>query len=260
VKCRACDEPLPKEAFRCPSCKAWTWGSDEIATDVVYFEDVKEEELKRISLGPLDDCLGGGVVQTDVILLGGGPGNGKSTIVLDVCSHIMAHGLCLYVGAEEDIRTIKRRAQRLGIKPPPRKFAFAKALGGNADIGNILATYRPTGFVIDSLDGLVGHDIDAEIKALEIIKKYCVLLDAPAFVISQVNKEEDYSGLMAKQHAVDVLLTLSKDMDLRTGNEPVRVLETIKNRSGQAGVETFFEMTGKGLRMLTAKQLEKLGV
>jgi DNA repair protein RadA/Sms len=262
IKCRACGEPLAPEAFRCASCKAWTWETaveNVNLTDVVFFEDIDEQEILRISLGPLDECLGGGIVASDVVLIGGGPGAGKSTILLQICSYIWKHGVCLYVASEEDIRTIKRRGHRLGIKPTARQLAFAKAMGGNSDIGSILATIRPAGFIIDSLNGLVGHDLNAEVRALDIIKKYCVLLGAPAIVVSQVNAGEDFSGLKAKQHAVDVLLTLSKDEDIRTdGIEPMRVLETIKNRSGKAGVETFLEMTETGLKVLSGKRIEKL--
>lgn len=260
--CRRCNAELDKGQIRC-DCGAWTFdSSNAIASETVFFEDIEDQDLPRISLGVMDHCLGGGIVKSDVALIAGPPGSGKSTLLLQITECIMQHGTCLYIASEEDIRTIKSRAKRLGVKIPPKRLAFVRAMGGGADIGNALAENKPAGFIIDSLDGLVGRDGEAELKALDIVKKFSVMLNAPAIVISQVNKELDYSGLMAKQHHVDVLLMLTPDPELKTSNgEAVRILETQqKNRNGRAFVETFLEMSATGLRALKRKELLALGV
>ena len=113
---------------------------------------------------------------------------------------------------------------------------------GGADIGEDLIACKPAGFIVDSGNAVAGGDLNAEIRLLEVLKKFCVRLQAPALVISQVNAENDFSGLMAKRHAVDVLLRLTR------GEDELRVLESNdKNRNGPTGIETALEMTEKGL-------------
>jgi predicted ATP-dependent serine protease len=161
----------------------------------------------------------------------------------------------MYVAAEEDVKAIKARGERLGINTR-RRLRFVPAMGGVANFGELLMRRRPQFIITDSLDALTGRDHEAELAILDIMKKYAVELQAPFIVTSQVNKDGDYSGLMAKQHAVDVLLTFSTDDEERTGSgEALRVLETLKNRSGKAFTESFFEMTAKGL-VLTLDESE----
>lgn len=250
-------DKIPPGKARCPSCKSWIWVDDPLndGDGSVMYEDIASAEIHRISVGIMDDCFCGGIVRSDVALIAGLPGAGKSTLLLQIAESFCKIGECMYIAAEEDLMAIKARGIRLGIATNGR-LRFIPAIGGVADIGELLMKHKPRSIILDSLDGLVSHELEAEVKALEIIKKYCVSLQAPAIVISQVNKESDYSGLMAKQHAVDVLLTLMPDEDLRTANEePVRLLETQKNRNGPAFVRTWLEMTSKGLQVCDVTQL-----
>lgn len=247
VNCFRCEKKLPDGAHQCRNCKAWNWGQAFKVDESVLFEDVVSSDEDRIKTVFLDDNLGGGLVRTDVILLGGTPGAGKSTLLLQVADIFCAEGECVYVAGEEALKAIKARGVRLGIAPR-RRLRLVNAMGGVADIGEVLANHKPAGVIIDSINALVGQDHEAEIKCLEVLKKYAVLLNSPVLVISQVNKDGDYSGLMAKQHAVDCLLTLMPDDDIETaGGERLRVVETLKNRSGPAFVRSFFEMTARGL-------------
>lgn len=250
MRCYRCEATLKPNTHKCGSCGVWTWEEHvNVKKERVYWEDISEKPLVRMSLGILDECLCGGVVKSDVVLIGGEPGAGKSTLLLKTCEKIYEHGTCVYIASEEDIPTIKARGKRLGLEPPKGKLVFVNAMGGGADIAMELVDVMPAGFIIDSLNGLVGGDLNQEIRALHIIKKLCVQLQAPAIIISQVNADLDFSGLMAKQHEVDVLLRLTKDHDHKSENgEPIRILEsTDKNRNGRVGIETILEMTEHGL-------------
>lgn len=261
-RCYRCSDPL-KEGNWCKSCKVWTWEShSRVHTAIKYWEDLSDKPLARMSLGMMDHVLCGGVVKSDIVLIAGGPGDGKSTLLLEVCERIWQHGTALYIHSEEDDLTIKARGKRLGMKPKARQLAFCNAMGGGADIGQVLIDVKPAGFIVDSLNGLVSGDIGEEIHALEIIKMFCVQMQCPAIVISQVNSEHEMNGLMAKRHAVDVLLRLSKDPEVTTENgEPVRLLESSdKNRNGRIGLKTWLEMGEKGLRKLDDDECTSLGL
>lgn len=249
--------------MRCAKCGAWNWSNPpaEIAARVparvIPFEAIETEVLPRISLGIVDRCLDiqgwektgkSGVVVSDVVLLGGGPGGGKSTLCLAIAECICAVGTCLYVAAEEDLMAIKVRGRRLGLETRNR-LMFLPAMGGGVDLLAVIYEVKPAGLIIDSIDGLTGRDATAELDLLAILKKACVLLQMPAIVVSQVTKELDFSGFQAKKHNVDVLLTMTADSELKSSNgEAVRILETTdKNRNGRAYVETYLEMTETGL-------------
>lgn len=248
--CKLCDYTIPEDKHRCPSCNAWNMGADDAAIGndgSLLFEDIDEKAIERIPTGLLDECLDGGVVRSDVILIGGLPGGGKSTLMLQLAARFCALGTVLYISAEEDIRAIKLRGQRLGVQTK-RRLRLVPALSGVANIGALLMHYRPALIIIDSIDSLSNQDNDAEISLLKALKAVCVELNAPAFVVSRINKAGDYSGLMDKKHEVDVLMTIElTDFEGETNGEPLRVAETQKNRSGRAYVRSYFEMTGKGL-------------
>lgn len=260
MKCYLCDTPLKPGKHQCRSCGAWTWGAHSASRgdESVLFEDIKNADENRLETGLLDENLGGGLVTTAVILLGGLPGAGKSTLLLQLCAMFCKHGLlCIYIAGEEGLPAIKARGVRLGIKTRGL-LRFIPAIGGVADLGDLLMRYRPKAVILDSIDALVGHNQEQEIKFLEILGKYAVELEAPIFVISQVNKDADFSGLMAKQHAVDCLLTMMPDEDIKTENgEAIRIVETIKNRHGRAFVTSAFEMTEHGLQPVSLDSLEQ---
>lgn len=248
-KCGQCDYKLREGRSKCHSCGAWNFlsvNTSEEGDGSVLYEDITSASLNRVATGLLDDCLGGGVILSDVILLGGLPGGGKSTLMLQIASVFCKHGLVLYIAAEEDIKTIKARGLRLEIETHGN-LRFLPALSGVASIGTMLMVRKPNFIIVDSVDALSGGSDDVEIEILHAIKKFCVELQSPALIISQINKSGDYAGLMAKQHAVDVLLTLeATDYSVESG-EVLRKVQTLKNRSGRAFVESYYEMTPRGL-------------
>lgn len=258
IKCYFCAAPLKPNMHRCHECKTWNWTQAAFKPGddgSVLFEDVRSAEENRITTGLIDENVGGGLVDHAVILIGGLPGAGKSTMLLQLAgSFCQLKRPTMYIAAEEGLEAIKARGDRLGINTRGL-LRFIPALGGIADIGGLLLHYKPGAIILDSLDGLVGHDSAQEIKCLEVLTKYAVGLKAPCLVVSQVNKDADYSGLMAKQHAVDCLLTMMPDESIKIGDEPVRCIETLKNRHGRAFVRSFFEMTAAGLVKRSAEDL-----
>ncbi len=223
----------------------------------VILEDIRSAEEDRIITGIWDSAFGGGIVRESITLLGGLPGAGKSTMLLQMAEIFClaaatraadaVGGDTIYVAGEEALPPIRARADRLGIRTN-RRLRFIPAMGGVTDMGALIMHHQPSAMIIDSIDSLVGQDDAAEIKMLEILKKYSTTLKAPVLVISQVNKDGDYSGLMAKQHAVDVLMTLSPNESIKSDNgEAIRELEVIKNRYGRAFTLMYLEMTTAGL-------------
>jgi DNA repair protein RadA/Sms len=253
-KCRACGNKLGEGKARCAGkngCGAWNFGEADTSIPgddgSVLYEDIDEKSVERLSTGLLDHCLGGGCVRSDVILIGGLPGGGKSTAMLQTAEKFCEHGTVLYISAEEDIRTIKIRGKRLRINTRGN-LRFLPALSGVANIGAMLAIRKPNFIIIDSIDSLSGRNDDMEIEILSALKKFCVELNSPALVVSRINKAGDYAGLMDKQHEVDVLLTMeATDYRVEGNDEPLRKIQTLKNRSGRAFTESFFEMTPDGL-------------
>lgn len=249
--CRLCHYQLPPDKARCPSCNAWNYDVSDNTNPSddgsVLYEEIDEKQVERLSTGLLDHCLGGGIVRSDVILLGGLPGGGKSTAMLQTAEQFCNYGSVLYISAEEDIRTIKLRGQRLGIRTQ-KNLRFLPALSGVANIGTMLMIRKPNFIIIDSIDSLSGRNDDVEIEILSALKKFCVELNSPALVVSRINKAGDYAGLMDKQHEVDVLMTMEATEYRVEGNiEPIRLVQCLKNRSGQAFTKSYFEMTPKGL-------------
>lgn len=250
MNCSQCDEKIPLGKAQCPSCKHWNNGKDTFTADIdesILLSEVKSAGDNRIKTGDWDYCWGGGLVRTSVTLLGGLPGAGKSTMLLQLLASVHAHlkesinpdRESMYIATEEALPEIKLRADRLGINAPIRMIP---AMSGVANLGAILETRKPVCIILDSLQGMIGVDERMGVELLTTIKKFSVTLEAPSIVISHVNKQGDYAGLMTYQHAVDCLLTLSPDEE-----NGLRTLEVLKNRNGRAFIKSKFEMTENGL-------------
>lgn len=242
MNCSQCDYKIPLGKAKCPSCGHWNNGLDPSCPndESILLSEVKSAEDNRIKTGDWDYCFGGGIVRTSVTLLGGEPGAGKSTMLLQLLAAVHTHTEreSMYIATEEALPEIKLRADRLGIKSPIR---MVPAMSGVANIGIILETRKPIAIILDSLQGMIGVDDNAGVELLSTLKKFATTLEAPVIVISHVNKQGDYAGLMTYQHAVDALMTLSSDED------GLRTLEVMKNRNGRAFIESNFEMTAEGL-------------
>jgi len=213
--------------------------------------DVKEADYDRLKTGPWDICFGGGIVVGSTTLIGGAPGAGKSTMSLQLADSIAANASrpVYYIAAEEANRDIKARAKRLGLKHFD-KILMHNLMTVEGDLVALLKKYNPAAFILDSLTGTVGEDLNAAVALATQLKPVAVQAQAPCIIIDHINKQLDFTGRMGLQHAVDTTITLFPVDDGPTGE--TRELKTVKNRFGPAGVFVEFDMTENGLVMISA--------
>ncbi|HQD36501.1 MAG TPA: DNA repair protein RadA [Thermodesulfovibrio thiophilus] len=268
-QCQNCGYASPKWIGKCPDCGAWN----------SFIEEVVEEEKKhtlntmdkpqplsltsvelsvtdRIStgIGELDRVLGGGIVKGSLILIGGDPGIGKSTLLLQASSSIAKFGKVLYVSAEESLAQLKLRAERLKINLPDI-FLLSET-----SVERIIECARQDDFaaiIIDSIQtvytedavsapGSVSQIRESATKFMHLAKTTAV----PVFLIGHVTKEGAIAGPRVLEHLVDTVLYFEGDRGYA-----YRILRSVKNRFGPANEIGVFEMTGMGLDEVTNPSL-----
>ncbi len=264
--CRECGYDAPKWLGKCPSCGAWN-SFDElvvakkgssVAAAVTSsavpkakpqrVQDIKTGETRRIDIGQseVNRVLGGGLVPGSIILVGGEPGIGKSTLALQLA--LADNGLrTLYVSGEESAEQIKMRAERLGIHNE-ECVVYTETL-----LENIIAqceAIKPDMVVVDSIQTIYTDLVDASAGSVSQIRecastllKYAKGSGTPIFIIGHITKEGTIAGPKVLEHIVDVVLQFEGD-----GNNTYRILRGIKNRFGATFEIGVFEMLEKGLR------------
>ena len=264
--CRECGYDAPKWLGKCPSCGAWNTFDElvvakkgsSVAAVVTSsavpkakpqrVQDIKTGETKRIDVGQseVNRVLGGGLVPGSVILVGGEPGIGKSTLALQLA--LADNGLrTLYVSGEESAEQIKMRAERLGIHNEDC-VVYTETL-----LENIVAqceAIKPDMVVVDSIQTIYTDLVDASAGSVSQIRecastllKYAKGSGTPIFIIGHITKEGTIAGPKVLEHIVDVVLQFEGD-----GNNTYRILRGIKNRFGATFEIGVFEMLEKGLR------------
>ena len=264
--CRECGYDAPKWLGKCPSCGAWNTfdelvvakKSSSVAAAVTSsavpkakpqrVQDIKTGETKRIDVGQseVNRVLGGGLVPGSVILVGGEPGIGKSTLALQLA--LAENSLrTLYVSGEESAEQIKMRAERLGIHNE-ECVVYTETL-----LENIVAqceAIKPDMIVIDSIQTIYTDLVDASAGSVSQIRecastllKYAKGSGTPIFIIGHITKEGTIAGPKILEHIVDVVLQFEGD-----GNNTYRILRGIKNRFGATFEIGVFEMLENGLR------------
>ena len=264
--CRECGYDAPKWLGRCPSCGAWNTFDElvvakkgsSVAAAVTSsavpkakpqrVQDIKTGETKRIDVGQseVNRVLGGGLVPGSVILVGGEPGIGKSTLALQLA--LADNNLrTLYVSGEESAEQIKMRAERLGIHNE-ECVVYTETL-----LENIVAqceAIKPDMVVVDSIQTIYTDLVDASAGSVSQIRecastllKYAKGSGTPIFIIGHITKEGTIAGPKVLEHIVDVVLQFEGD-----GNNTYRILRGIKNRFGATFEIGVFEMLEKGLR------------
>ena len=264
--CASCGASHTKWAGRCEACGAWNSISQEMPlssgpkamggkgrTILISDLDTSEPAPPRQSSGieEFDRVLGGGLVKGSAILVGGDPGIGKSTLLLQAVASFAGQGLkCLYISGEEATAQVRMRAQRLGL-------AGAKVgLGAETNLRDILTTLdaqKPDLVVIDSIQTMWLDTVDsapgsvAQVRAAshELVT-FAKKRGVAVVLVGHVTKEGQIAGPRVVEHMVDTVLYFEGER-----GHQFRILRAVKNRFGPADEIGVFEMTGAGLAQVT---------
>ncbi len=260
--CSACGAQSPQWLGRCPECGGWNTLAEEReaarapsaapaagGSAPVRLSDVAAAELPRVPTGiaDVDRVLGGGVVPGSILLLGGEPGIGKSTLLLQVANRLAERaGDVLYVSAEESARQVRMRASRLGAESP------GLLLLAETDLDAILEAARAGRFaavVVDSIQTIASPSAAAAAGSVTQVRECAARLQqfakttgTPVFLIGHVTKDGTLAGPKTLEHLVDAVLSFEGERF-----HAQRVVRALKNRFGPAHELGVFEMTGKGL-------------
>ncbi len=262
--CTACGNESPKWQGRCSACGAWNTmeehtekpvasGRAKIApvgtsrTPQKLREVTTDREIRfSTGMGELDRVLGGGAVAGALVLVGGAPGIGKSTLLLQICDSLCSERKVLYVSGEESERQLKLRAQRLGVSPESLYILSETRL---SDILAAVDELQPDILIADSIQtmyneenesspGSVSQVKDCTMAMLELSKSQGITV----FVVGHINKDGAIAGPKVLEHIVDCVLYFEGDP-----NSSYRLLRGAKNRFGSTNEIGVFEMADKGL-------------
>ena len=259
--CQQCGHTSPKWIGRCPSCQQWNTFVEERVTAAaadapaswdsvpIRFTEISGVEAPRVSTGiaEFDRVLGGGLVAGALVLLGGDPGVGKSTLMLDVASHLAESALVLYASGEESAQQIKMRGQRLDVRTHDlhvyAEMSVEKILTAAEQlrahvvvIDSIQTTFSEK---LEMAPGSIGQVREVASQLLFWTKKNHV----PVFLIGHITKDGAIAGPKALEHIVDTVLYFEGPR-----RHPHRIVRTIKNRFGPANELGIFEMLPSGLK------------
>ena len=272
--CNQCGETSPRWLGRCPSCGAWNTMTEDVVAEpaksssgraaapvrVTGQTSLKPLKLKNVStteeksrivtgIAELDRVLGGGIVLGSVILIGGEPGIGKSTILLQLCGEVSRTRSVLYVTGEESVRQIKLRAVRLDV---PQDNISIVAESDVDEICGLIEQMKPDLVVIDSIQTMRCTDVASSSGTVSQVKESSARFlnvaktnEIPTFIVGHVNKDGAIAGPKVMEHIVDTVLYFEGDKTL-----PYRVLRAVKNRYGSTNEIGMFDMTGKGLEQI----------
>ena len=262
--CTECGNETAKWAGRCPSCGAWNTIVEQAApketvkgkryTEMMprakarQIDDLEVAEELRFATGmrELDRVLGGGAVKGSLVLIGGAPGIGKSTLMLQICGQLSKTSKVLYVSGEESPRQLKMRADRLAVRSG-NLFVLAETC-----LGDVLASVseeKPDVLIIDSIQTLYHETLESPAGSVAQVKDCTMELMQLAkgqgitvFVIGHVNKEGSIAGPKVLEHMVDCVLYFEGESHMSH-----RILRAAKNRFGATNEIGVFEMRSEGL-------------
>lgn len=262
--CQNCGHEESKWLGQCPMCREWnTFVEEKVApvkarsagtgpgggADIVALSSVQTEEEERTmtGIGELDRVLGGGIVLGSLVLVGGDPGIGKSTLLLQVCRELAAMGKkVLYISGEESLRQIKMRANRMG------EFAESIYLlcETNLDsIRGIIEKQKPDMVVIDSIQTMYDETVASAPGSVSQVRESTNVfmqlakgLGISIFIVGHVTKEGTVAGPRVLEHMVDTVLYFEGDR-----HASYRILRAVKNRFGSTNEIGVFEMRQRGL-------------
>ena len=264
--CTDCGNELPKWQGQCPSCGAWNTIVEQPSipksgvkrsTRAVGIGPSKAQKLNEIQtteelrfqtgMNELDRVLGGGAVKGSLVLIGGAPGIGKSTLMLQICNELCKKCTVLYSSGEESPRQIKLRAQRLGVAGESLYLLSETDL---EDIIEAVHQVKPDILIVDSIQTMSIGSTDTTPGSISQVKQCTTALmnlakseDVTIFIIGHINKEGSIAGPKVLEHMVDCVLYFEGDQHLA-----FRILRAGKNRFGATNEIGVFEMLDEGLR------------
>ena len=266
-QCQACGAQASKWSGQCADCGEWNTllesavavprrpragqlrGVDEAPARIVDANEVAAdaEGHQPLGIGELDRALGGGLVPGSVVLIGGDPGIGKSTLLLQALAAGASDQRPLYVTGEESLRQVTLRAQRLGLATERLRLLAETQV---EQILALAARERPTVMVIDSIQTMHTDTLQSAPGSVAQIRDSAARLvrfakqgDTAVILIGHVTKEGAIAGPRVLEHMVDAVLYFESESDSR-----YRVIRAVKNRFGAANELGFFAMTERGLR------------
>ena len=264
--CTECGNETVRWAGQCPACGAWNTIAeqpdkpkaasrrvDERSTGIRTrrarpISELSEDEEVRFptGMGELDRVLGGGAVKGALVLIGGAPGIGKSTLMLQICGKLCQFSKVLYVSGEESERQIKLRAKRLNVVHENLYVVSETALG---DILECVDEEKPDVLIVDSIQTMYKETLDSTAGSVSQVRECALSLMRVAkeqgvtvFVIGHVNKEGGLAGPRVLEHMVDCVLYFEGDK-----HTSYRILRAAKNRFGATNEIGVFEMRDAGL-------------
>ena len=263
--CSNCGNESPKWIGHCPGCGAWNTYVEEsvivgknnnitnknlleIASEPVLVQNVTSAKETRIDLKceELNRVLGGGLVPGSIVLLGGEPGIGKSTLLLQVALNIKSQKV-LYVSGEESAQQIKMRADRIGVK---NDNCFILTETNTDNIIKHFDVIKPDIVIIDSVQTLASPSVDATAGSISQIRETAAEMNkmakkyhVPTFLIGHITKDGSIAGPKILEHIVDTVIQFEGDR-----HYGFRILRTVKNRFGSSSELGIFEMNANGLR------------
>ena len=273
--CNQCGYESPKWNGKCQSCGEWnTFEEQDVApktvnkngisrgnttlsptrmgidlsTKISTLSEINTDDDVRYStgVGELDRVLGGGLVKGSLVLLGGEPGIGKSTMLLQICGYLGKQYNILYISGEESIRQIKLRAQRLGVDT---ENLYLLASNDAQSIADTISIKKPDIAIVDSIQTMALADVNSSAGSVSQVRECTNLFmrtakseEVPIFIVGHVNKDGAIAGPKVMEHIVDAVLYFEGERHLS-----YRILRAVKNRYGSTNEIGVFEMCDHGL-------------
>jgi len=263
--CKECGYETSKWLGKCPSCNNWnSFIEEKIIKDkkqnrtfndksaVVKLQDIQLKDDIRIDTGyeELNRVFGSGIVEGSISLIGGEPGIGKSTLIMQICNNLAKQGIVLYVSGEESETQVKLRCDRLGISSPNILFLNETSI---AEIENKIEEIKPKFCIIDSIQTMYDSEVPSGAGSVTQVKEVTARLMYLAkrklvttIVIGHVTKDGTIAGPRVLEHMVDTVLYIEGERFFSN-----RIVRSVKNRFGSTNEIGIFEMCDSGLVEVT---------
>lgn len=262
--CTSCGNETPKWQGRCPACGAWNTLEEHVEKPVstgksrsasiglsrkpqALSEVVSGDEIRfSTGMGELDRVLGGGAVAGSLVLVGGAPGIGKSTLLLQICNILSAGRTVLYISGEESEHQLKLRAQRLGVKSDSLYILSENRLSGIVDA---VESVKPDILIVDSIQTTYNEDNESSPGSVSQVKDCTMTMmqlskaeGITVFLVGHINKDGAIAGPKVLEHMVDCVLYFEGE-----SSTSYRLLRAAKNRFGSTNEIGVFDMRDTGL-------------